>query len=139
MCIRDSLWAAQEHQNFPFEQLVKNLQPTRQINRNPFFQAAFVFEILSPALSNPIDGIVWALEQVRTNTAKFDLTLTIQEDDGCLKGIWEYAAGIFDGSTMARMVECYQVLLNSIVTSPEQRVLELAILTEGEHEKMLVK
>jgi len=137
--VRDNLWAAQEHQNFPFEQLVKNLQPTRQINRNPFFQAAFVFEILSPALSNPIDGIVWALEQVRTNTAKFDLTLTIQEDDGCLKGIWEYAAGIFDGSTMARMVECYQVLLNSIVTSPEQRVLELAILTEGEHEKMLVK
>jgi len=135
--IHENVWEAQHHQDLPFEKLVEELQPHRDPNRNPLFQAAFIFEVAAP-LPPKIDGLKLELEQIRTPTVKFDLTLTLTEIDGGLQGLWEYAAGTFEPETISRWSKYLETLLNSAAETPDGEVGGLALLPAGERQLVLV-
>jgi amino acid adenylation domain-containing protein len=127
---------AYTHQDVPFEQLVE-LQPSRDLSHTPIFQVMFALqntpmgELQLPNLS------VKVLEPV-VQTAKFDLTLSMEERNGQLIGEWEYNTDLFDDSTIERMLENFQVLLSGILADAEQNIWELPLLTESEKHQLLV-
>ncbi|MDZ8189167.1 MAG: amino acid adenylation domain-containing protein [Nostoc sp. ChiSLP02] len=128
---------AYTHQDVPFEQLVEVLQPERDPSHTPIFQVMFALqnapigELQLPNLN------VGVLEPLVT-TAKFDITLSMEELNGQLIGEWEYNTDLFDDSTMERMLKNFQVLLSEILTDPEQNIWQLPLLTESEKHQLLI-
>jgi amino acid adenylation domain-containing protein/non-ribosomal peptide synthase protein (TIGR01720 family) len=125
------------HQDVPFERLVDELQPERNLSYNPLFQVMFVLQN-TPDVKLELPGLTITLENEDV-AAKFDLTLSIEETEQELIGSWEYNTDLFDAATIKRMVGHFQTLLEAIVANPQQRVSELSLLTATERHTLLVE
>ena len=136
--VRDVSLQAYAHQDMPFERLVEALDPVRELGRTPFFQVLF-------ALQNvPLPTVSWkGLEAtasiVETGTAKFDLTLSVREEDGELELSLEYRTELFNPERMKRLLQHYRTLLEGMVVSVETRIGVLEILSEPERQQLLVE
>jgi amino acid adenylation domain-containing protein len=80
-----------------------------------------------------------ALMDVPGETAKFDLTLSLEESSGALSGELEYNSDLFDAATIARMLDHYRRLLESIVSNTGARLADLSLLDEAERRRLLVE
>jgi len=136
--VRSLVLDAHAHQDVPFEEVVKALQPERYTSYNPLFQVMFVLENFSLSTLE-LPGITLTPELVEQGTAKFDLSLSIWETKQGLIGSWEYNSDLFEPDTIARMGLHFQTLLEAIVEAPDQRVGELPLLTESERYQLLVE
>ena len=136
--VRETTLAAYEHQQVPFEKVVEALQPERSLSHSPLFQVMFVLQ--NAVMENlELPGLNSTLLKRKTVTAKFDLTLSMEETEHGLKGEWEYNTDLFDGSTIERMAGHFQNLLEAAVESPQKKVSELPLLSEAERHQLLVE
>jgi amino acid adenylation domain-containing protein len=125
------------HQDVPFEKLVEELQPKRDLSRTALFQVLFVLQN-APVGEAKLGGL--RLEEVEFDrkVAKFDLTVTMGETEEGLGGVVEYNTDLFEAGTMARLVGHWERLLEGIAEGGgEQRVWELALLGEGERRQVV--
>lgn len=128
--VKDTAAGAYQHQHVPFDYLVKQLDHTRDISRNPLVQVLFVYHSTSlQTLTLP--GLEIQPLALNTHTAKFDLTLDIEDNREDLNGLIEYNADLYDQSFIVRFIQCFQILLQGIVNDPGQRILELPVLNEA--------
>lgn len=134
--VRETSLGALAHQDLPFDRLVKELRPDRTLSRNPLFQVMFV---LQNAPMSPMELPRLSLEplEVDTGTTKFDLTLSMIELPQGLRAAFEYNADLFEPGTIARMLGCFQTLLEGIVAHPEHRIARLPLLTPSERHQLL--
>jgi len=136
--VREMTLGAYAHQDMPFERLVEELQPKRDLSRSPIFQVMFILQN-APTSAPDLDGVALESLDVDNRTAKFDLTLSMQEEAGeHLSGTLEYNADLFDAKTIERMAEHFEVLLETIIAFPHRRIDELPLLTTTELRQMLV-
>ncbi|WP_173142269.1 amino acid adenylation domain-containing protein [Kibdelosporangium persicum] len=115
-------------QDVPFERLVEELAPERDLSRNPVFQVTFqVYD--APADSLRLPGITVEPVEFDTGVCQFDLSLVIQVSrDGRLVGSIGYSTDLFDASTVDRFAEHYQVLIADALAHPDRRISRLAML-----------
>ena len=136
--VRHVALAAYSHQDVPFEKLVETLQPDRDLSRSPLIQVMFQLRNL-PRRDVKISGLEVQPVQVDIGSAKFDLSLEIEDQPSGLFCRLEYATDLFDGATIIRMLGHFKILLKGIVTNPDQRISDLPILTEAERHQLLVE
>jgi hypothetical protein len=138
LSVRDSCREALEHQDIPFEMLVQELQPERNMTRNPLFQVMFSFQNMSAAaVKLPVnDGR--AIE-VKTSTSKLELSLSLAEREDGLAGHFEYSTDMFDASTIERISGNFETLLGGIVADPHKRLTDLPLLTGTERHQLLTR
>ncbi|MCP4661435.1 MAG: amino acid adenylation domain-containing protein, partial [bacterium] len=114
----------------------EELQPQRDAGSNPLFQVMFVFQNLTwrrrelPEVTFsplPPDGV----------TAKFDLTLLLEQREADIGGVVEYSTELFDDTTMQRLRGHFQCLLREIVADPDRRVWQLPLLSPAERHQLL--
>ena len=124
------------HQDLPFEKLVDELQPERDLSRNPIFQVMFALQN-APAEAREIEGL--ALRTVRTQriSAQFDVVLDVWETDAELQAVLEYDTDLFEASTIKRMAGHFQTLLAAIAAEPDRRISQLPLLSEAERKQLL--
>lgn len=127
--------AAFEHQEYPFDLLVKQLQPERDPARSPLFQVLFAFQKGGASLK--LGGLPVELITLDQRAAQFDLSLTVAEVDSGLDASFEYNTDLFDPSTIERLSENFQILLDSIVTNPSLRLSELSLLSNATRRQVL--
>ncbi len=134
--VREVIISAHAHADVPFEHVVRELQPDRNLSQNPLFQVLLTLIPMSPVLPSG-----WDLTQmdVQTGTSKFDLSLELEDRPEGLIGRFVYNTDLFDRSTIGRMVGHWQTLLESIVANPAQHIAELPLLTEAERQLFLVE
>ncbi|MCW3820140.1 non-ribosomal peptide synthetase [Micromonospora sp. DR5-3] len=135
--VRDVTRAALAHQETPFERLVDELAPERDLSRTPLFQVAFDLhdEESTSTLTDPVDMDSF-LSGWRI--AKTDLSLYLKrEPDGSFTGALEYASALFDHSTVERMADHLLRLLKTFATDPEQNVSEVDFLDPAERAQAL--
>jgi amino acid adenylation domain-containing protein len=136
--VRQVTWDAYDHQDLPFEKLVEELQPERDLSYNPLFQVKFRLEN-APTDILEIPGLTLSsLKQVNP-TAKLDLSLDMYETPTGLVGGFEYNRDLFAATTITRMVEHFRTLLEGIANHPTQRISELPLLTRAEQQQILVE
>ncbi|MGZ4122977.1 MAG: non-ribosomal peptide synthetase, partial [Tumebacillaceae bacterium] len=135
--VRKTTIDAYAHQDLPFEKLVEELQPNRNMSASPFFQVLFVLQN-APMGSFDLPGLSISPWNVSSGTAKFDLSIYMSEEDGGLAGALEYNADLFENDTMLRVVEHFKQLLTSIVATPESTIAELPLLPQAEQQQVLV-
>lgn len=135
--VRDVTLDAYAHQDFPFEKLVEELQPDRDLSRNPLFQVMFVLQN-TPISGQEMAGLTWRGLDFDSGTSQFDLFLSIAESKQGLTGFWEYSTDLFDPATITQLIDNFQTLLTSIVENPDRQISQLPILTNKQREQLLL-
>jgi amino acid adenylation domain-containing protein len=134
--VREVALAAFDHRHLPFERLVEELRPGRDLAHTPIFQILLVLQN-APVGAVALPGLSLAEEEVETATAKFDLTLTAAGRQVAPTLAIEYASDLFDGTTISRLAGHLLVLLDDALASPERRCDALRLLGEGERHQLV--
>ncbi|BAY41877.1 amino acid adenylation domain-containing protein (plasmid) [Nostoc sp. NIES-2111] len=134
--VRDVALGAYAHQDLPFEKLVEEIQPERNLSHNPLFQVMFVLQNAPMRQLELPELRVEPLEN-KSTTAKFDLTLVIEAVEQGLIANFEYNTDLFDEITISRLAANFEVLLQGIITNPQQKIGELPLLTATEEQQLL--
>jgi amino acid adenylation domain-containing protein len=136
--VREVCLGAYTHQDLPFEKLVEQLQPERNLSHNPLFQVTFALQnALVKNLELP--GLSLNTLEVDNKTAKCDMELSLEETGQGLTGLVQYNTDLFDSTTICRFLKHFQTLLESIVAAPQQRLSELPLLSTTEQHQILVE
>ncbi|KAB8332623.1 non-ribosomal peptide synthetase [Scytonema tolypothrichoides VB-61278] len=135
--VKSTALEAYVHQDLPFEKLVEELQPDRDLSCNPLFQVMFVLQNMplpAPKLSNiSIIG-----QEGYSGTAKFDLTLFMEDSEQGLIATAEYNTDLFHGDTITRMLGHFQTMLEGIIANPDHAIVDLPLLTASEKHQLIV-
>jgi amino acid adenylation domain-containing protein len=134
---------AYDHQNLPFEKLVEELQPERNLSYHPLFQVMFILQnspidLIQGANHLQMANVQFSCLEVENSTTQLDLTLEMSEFGNRLGGRIEYNTDLFERSTIERMVEHFQNLLEAITINPEQKIYNLPLLTQLESKQILI-
>ncbi len=132
--IREVALKVYAHQDIPFELLVEELHPQRDLSQNPLIQVVLVLQN-APYEPLEISGLKLHLSLTQNGTSKFDLLFSLWESAGGVSGMVEYNTDLFDASTIRRMVGHYRRILAAMATQPEQHLSMLPLLTEREQEQ----
>jgi amino acid adenylation domain-containing protein len=136
--VRDVTLEAFEHQELPFERLVEELRPERNLSYNPLFQVMFTLQNVPTARGGSGGGPGQAGEMVAAGAgaAKFDLSLSMAEGEGGLWGALEYSSDLFEAESAARLAERLVVLLAGIAAEPDLPVWRLPLMGEDERRQV---
>ncbi|NQY62740.1 MAG: non-ribosomal peptide synthase/polyketide synthase, partial [Alteromonadaceae bacterium] len=134
---KEMLLGAYAHQQVSFEQIVEKLQPERSLRHSPLFQ---VMLILQNNETGELDLSGLSLESVGQSgtVAKYDLTLTVIENEEGLVLVWEYNTDLFAADTIEQMGQCFEHLLSVLVKKPDDKVLSASLLDEKQSQQALV-
>ncbi|MDZ8184118.1 MAG: amino acid adenylation domain-containing protein [Nostoc sp. ChiSLP02] len=136
--VRQVTLDAYAHQDLPFEMLVEELQPERDLSRNPLYEVMFVLQN-TPTNVQEVSGLTLRTLDFDSGTSQLDIFLSMFESQEGLTGCLEYNTDIFNATTINQFINNYQTLLENIVENPEQCVCELSLLTNTEQEQLLFK
>jgi amino acid adenylation domain-containing protein len=135
---RQVVLAALAHQDAPFEKLVEALAPARDPSRHPLFQALLVLQEEDlPKEAEPKTGSRVKFQETDSGTAKFDISLYLEESGGTIRGRWEFNSDLFDAATIERMHGHWLNLLGGAVSDPARRISELPLLGPAEQRRIL--
>ncbi|NNF93561.1 MAG: amino acid adenylation domain-containing protein, partial [Altererythrobacter sp.] len=136
--VRQVALEAYAHQDLPFERLVEELDPERDLSRNPLFQVMFAVQN-APGKASTLAGTELTIGAFSGNlqTTRFDLEVHVLEVDEQLQFHFIYSTDLFDGSTMRRMLGHYERVLEEVVKNSACRISELALLDEAERHQVL--
>ncbi|MFD7256040.1 condensation domain-containing protein, partial [Streptomyces sp. NPDC059895] len=116
--VKDTALGAYDHQDLPFERLVDELAPNRDLSRNPLFQTMFVLQNTPDADPWSLPGLTVEQVGVGGQDAKFDLQLTAAESGGEVLAALEYRTDLFERSTIERMAGHIRTLAASVADTP---------------------
>ncbi|PTX92716.1 MupA/Atu3671 family FMN-dependent luciferase-like monooxygenase [Opitutus sp. ER46] len=134
--IRDVTLAAYEHRELPYEKLVEELQPERNLSFDPVCQIFFMLQNV-PTAPLTLSGVQLSVEPVYTGTTKADLTIWAIEQPDYLDVTAEYATDLFKAATIERMMGHYVTLLEGMVAHPAHRISQLPLLSAAERATVL--
>jgi amino acid adenylation domain-containing protein/thioester reductase-like protein len=137
--VRETTLDAFAHQELPFERLVAELGPERNLGASPLFQAMLALEN-APATALVLPGLEIEPMRLPSPAARLDLTLALAEGtDGGWRGHAEYAAELFDRTTIVRLVEQLQRLLAAAAAAPDTPAAALRLLSGAERHQLQVE
>jgi amino acid adenylation domain-containing protein len=136
--VREIALGAFANQDLPFEKLVEDLQPERDLSHTPLFQVTFILQT-PPRAGLSLPGLTLSKLAFENETAKFDLALSMVETEQGLAGSFEYSADIFDRARIRRMAEHFATLMEAIAANPDQHIRKLPVLTDAERHRLLVE
>jgi amino acid adenylation domain-containing protein len=134
--VKNTCLEAYAHQDLPFEKLVEELNPQRDLSRTPIFQVVFNMQN-SPVQKLGIPGLEIGFLEIDRGVSQFDLTLMITKKDGHCHAAVEYSNDLFEEVTVARMFQSYQFLLQNIIADPDEQISRLQILTRAEEHHLI--
>ncbi|SDQ31259.1 non-ribosomal peptide synthetase [Pseudovibrio sp. Tun.PSC04-5.I4] len=122
---------AQKHQDLPFEQVIEHINPVRSLAYSPLFQVMFAWEgenndrFELPELSvSPVP--------LHHGGSKFDLLLSLQEENGCLKGAIEYASDLFEKARIEKVADYFCHIVDQLTADGTAQLKSLQLLTDNE-------
>ncbi len=134
--IRSVTLGAYEHQEAPFNKIVEALHPERSLNHLPFTSLLFVLQN-NVVESLPLPALQLEFAELVNDTAKFELTLLVQETSRGLVTRVEYNTDLFESATITRLLRQYETLLAGIAANPGQRLSALPLMPEEEQKQVL--
>ena len=133
---REVALGAYAHQDAPFEMLVEELQPERDLSRNPLFQVSF--QLLKPMGAYQSSESSDSIREVERGASMFDLGLLLIERAGVVRGRFEFNTDLFDSETVRRLSRHLRMLLEAAVADPDLRLSALPLLTEPERRRLTI-
>ncbi|WP_433338051.1 amino acid adenylation domain-containing protein [Spirillospora sp. CA-294931] len=139
--VRTTVLGAFSHQEVPFERIVRELRPEREVGRNPLFQLFFTMRDegmradADAALDLP--GVEVELLPVGKSSVRFDLELSMSDRGDAIDGALSYVVELFDPDVAAAMADAYRHVLQQFVDDPGRHLSELSIVTGAERRRLV--
>jgi amino acid adenylation domain-containing protein len=131
-----TLAAAESHAALPFEQLLTELNPQRDLSRSPVFQSVFAFEPEAPAAE--VDGVRFEQLELARTSIPFDLMVTLRPAGSGLEALAHYSIDLYEPATIRRILSHLGTLLTAAASDSDRPLESLPILTAGESRHLLV-
>jgi non-ribosomal peptide synthetase component F/acyl carrier protein len=128
---RDVALGAYAHQDLPFDRLVQELEPARDLKRTPLFQVLFVMQN-APEAALTLEGLQVQVDELPRRNAKFDLAVFVEDRGEELQVVWNYASESFEDDTISHLARQFERLLRGAVEAPHTRLSQLPLASEAE-------
>ena len=137
--VRDVALGAYAHQDIPFELLLEQLQPERDLSRTPFFQVMFnMLNFFSSSTINLPNLVVEGFSPFEAS-AKFDLNVYAAKQENGLRLDFIYNRDLFERETIEQMANHFRNLLQSVASNPRQKLSEIPLLTEANRKEIAAR
>ena len=133
--VKDTCLRAFENQDVPFEQLVKELNPDRDLSRPPIFQAMFSLQNV-PVQSFALHNLEVQISRPENPSARFEITCDVFDMPEGLQCLIEYNTDLFDESSIARMFDSMDLLLAAALDAPNTLVWRLPITSDADRRRV---
>lgn len=133
--VKENALKAYEHQDYPFEALIDQLNIARDLSRNPLFDTMFVLQNTEQEQLE-IKDVSFKPYPNEHTMAKFDLTLTAVEEESGIHFTMEYLTSLFKPETIERMMGHFVQLIDSIIKQPEAELARLNMMTRKENSEI---
>src|SRR6266545_7556842 len=133
---REASLGAYAHQDVPFEKIVEELQPERDLSRHPIFQVTFVYEKATEERA-AAENLRLSEFGTELNQAKYDLGLSVVEGARGLAAAVRYCRALFDGIRARRMLWHLRMLLEGMTEDADRKIGQIEILSESERAQIL--
>lgn len=130
--VRDVTLDGFAHQDLPFEKLVEEMQPDRNLSHNPLFQVMFGLQNAEAQMASHN-----APAQLSYGTSKFDLTLSATETAEGLTAVFEFNLELFDSETIKSLANAFGTLLAAVTTDPDRPISKLPLVNRAEREALI--
>jgi amino acid adenylation domain-containing protein len=137
--VKETCLGAYAHQDLPFERLVQEIAPDRDLGRTPLFQVMFVLQNAPSEAQTTFGGLDVRPTGTERTPAKLDLSLAMAEGPKGLIASIVFNADLFDGSTIERLLEHFRILLEGIVAAPATPIGALPIFSDAERARVVVE
>ncbi|HVE91985.1 MAG TPA: amino acid adenylation domain-containing protein [Actinomycetota bacterium] len=127
--VKEMALGAFAHQDLPFEKLVEELKPPRDLSTSPLFQVVFALQN-APLPDLDLPGLEADFEEVEPPSAKFELSMDLSPSPDGYEGAINFNTTMFDRDTIHRFARQYKALLQSVAVTPAARVAELELLSD---------
>ena len=127
---------AYSHQDIPFEKLLVELQPERDLSRTPLFQ--IFFNMLNLEDNQQVPGLTIEILDLHEIGSKFDLTFYVHNWNGVLKLRLVYNKDLFSDSSMTALLAQYKHILEQIAVDADQSISTMPLMPDSEIEKFRV-
>ena len=134
--VKEVALGAYAHQDLPFEKLVEELQPQRDLSHNPLFQVTFQL-FSSPDSTVTATGADHEPLDVGTDSAMFDLVFNLFEGPAGIEVQVEFSLDLFDPETISGLTQRFRILLEGIIADPDERIWALPLLSAEERRQLL--
>lgn len=135
--IRETVLNAYQHQEYPFDSLVEDLEVRRDTSRNAIFD--IVVNLKSADFKNqeiPAEKLDQLLE-IGPGMNKFDLEFTFEEADNHTLLVVNYNTDVYEKETIAQFILHYRNLLGVLLSTPDHVIGKLNYLSEEETHQLL--
>lgn len=133
VCVNDF-----NHQEIPFEKIVEVLNPTRSLNHAPLYQVAFDLQTSTQKINSFANLQIEPVVQ-ENNSAKFDLSLSLEDDGQRLIAYWNFSEDLFVGERIAQFATRYVSILEQMIANPKCSIREISILNAEEKRKLFTQ
>jgi pristinamycin I synthase 3 and 4 len=133
--VKNRVLNAFAHQDIPFERIVEEIQPTRDLSRNPLFQVLFTLE--QGSMPQRLGPLQIAPVQIEAAVSRVDLALILTDHGDHIDGYCEYSTDLFEAATIERLLRHYRTILQSMLDQPQARIAELAMISDDERKQIL--
>ena len=137
--VREVCLGAYAHQDAPFERLVEELRPERDLSRAPLFQSKLIWQKASPEGLELGGTALGGVGGIAVETTQLDLTASILDAEPDLVGVVEYSQDLFEDETIERLVSHYLNVLRGIVEDSERPICSLNLLSDREREQIVME
>ncbi len=134
--IKEICLKAYENQEYPFEELVEALDIQRDISRNPLFDVMLTMQNAEP-IELQLNDVVCNKVMNHNTTAKFDISMDINEKDNGYELVIEYAEELFTFETIKLLIDHYKILLEKLAANPNIFINEIQLMSDKEKVKVL--
>ena len=136
--VREVALEAYAHQDVPFDKLVEELKPERNSSYHPLVQVLFVQQN-TPRNTSPMPGIETTLYAIEM-PSKFDMAVFVAETDKGISANWIYDPDLFDSSTITRMANLFQLVLETVTADPTLNISSLTqTLAQADQQQRLTQ
>jgi amino acid adenylation domain-containing protein len=135
--VKQSLLGGFAHQELPFEMLVDDLQPDRELSRTPLVQVMLDWQQIGSEDLNIAGLNTSGPDFISQESAKFDLTLTALVDGNELEIGFEYSTELFSAETITRLIDSLECLLEDIAAAPDKSVGRLKVVSDADTQWLL--
>ncbi|MFC0562219.1 non-ribosomal peptide synthetase [Halalkalibacter alkalisediminis] len=125
-----------DHQQMPLDKIVEALNPERSSTSTSLFQTAFILQ--NNAVNFQSEYVTITSEILKSQKAKFDLSLAVEELDGRLLLAFEYQSEIFQEETIQQLSENFLAWIRRIIDMPELSIYQVPGISESQ-EKLLLE
>lgn len=129
--VKKTTLKAFENEQFPFDELVQLLPNHTDRSRSPIFDVMVLLEN-EEQTQLMLKNTSIQLDRIKTNTSKFDLTFCFTKQEKGLTLNIEYNTDLFSADRIDRMAHHLEVLISSILETPESAISQLRLLPNEE-------